>query len=309
MNTYLRTPKPDNATVGRTGPQSVGRVFSILESLAGARSGATLTELALKARAPKTSLVGLLAGLAAEGCVERDGDGRYRLGPRFLSLAMQAVSGRDTIELARPFLAGLVEATARWAFEFSSAPSAIMRLMELGIPPYLINATVLGVLAPDADLAIYLDRIESANPIRYAVTIGERRELHCTAIGKMLLAHFDDDHLARYFKAAPPKRFTASTVTSRAGLLAEISAIRRDGIARTSDERVIGASGIAAPVYGPDGSLVAALLIAGPSERMRTNARRNEAVLLRAAAECTALHGGRPPATREPKEKSGRTRK
>lgn len=283
MNTYLRTPKPDNATVGRTGPQSVGRVFSILESLAGARSGATLTELALKARAPKTSLVGLLAGLAAEGCVERDGDGRYRLGPRFLSLAMQAVSGRDTIELARPFLAGLVEATGETA--------------------------VLGVLAPDADLAIYLDRIESANPIRYAVTIGERRELHCTAIGKMLLAHFDDDHLARYFKAAPPKRFTASTVTSRAGLLAEISAIRRDGIARTSDERVIGASGIAAPVYGPDGSLVAALLIAGPSERMRTNARRNEAVLLRAAAECTALHGGRPPATREPKEKSGRTRK
>ena len=283
MNTYLRTPKPDNATVGRTGPQSVGRVFSILESLAGARSGATLTELALKARAPKTSLVGLLAGLAAEGCVERDGDGRYRLGPRFLSLAMQAVSGRDTIELARPFLAGLVEATGETA--------------------------VLGVLAPDADLAIYLDHIESANPIRYAVTIGERRELHCTAIGKMLLAHFDDDHLARYFKAAPPKRFTASTVTSRAGLLAEISAIRRDGIARTSDERVIGASGIAAPVYGPDGSLVAALLIAGPSERMRTNARRNEAVLLRAAAECTALHGGRPPATREPKEKSGRTRK
>ena len=283
MNTDLRTPGSDNAAAGRAGPQSVGRVFSILESLAGARSGATLTELALKARAPKTSLVGLLAGLAAEGCVERDGDGRYRLGPRFLSLAMQAVSGRDTIELARPFLAGLVEATGETA--------------------------VLGVLAPDADLAIYLDRIESANPIRYAVTIGERRELHCTAIGKMLLAHFDDDHLARYFKAAPPKRFTASTVTSRVGLLSEIAAIRRDGIARTSDERVIGASGIAAPVFAADGSLVAALLIAGPSERMRANARRNEAVLLRAAAECTALHGGRPPETIKSEEKSGRARK
>lgn len=266
MNTYLRTNRSERPTTGRAGPQSVGRVFSILESLASARSGATLTELALKAGAPKTSLVGLLAGLAAEGCVERDNDGRYLLGPRFLSLAMQAVSGRDTIELARPFLAGLVEATGETA--------------------------VLGVLAPDADLAIYLDRVESANPIRYAVTIGERRELHCTAIGKMLLAHFDDDHLARYFTAAPLKRFTSSTVTSRNGLLAEIAAIRRDGIARTSDERVIGASGLAAPILAADGSLVAALLIAGPSERMRANVRRNEAVLRRAAAECTALHGG-----------------
>lgn len=283
MNTYLRTPGSDNAPGGRAGPQSVGRVFSILESLAGARSGATLTELALKARAPKTSLVGLLAGLAAEGCVERDGDGRYRLGPRFLSLAMQAVSGRDTIELARPFLAGLVEATGETA--------------------------VLGVLAPDADLAIYLDRIESANPIRYAVTIGERRELHCTAIGKMLLAHFDDDHLARYFKAAAPKRFTSSTITSRAGLIPEIAAIRRDGIARTSDERVIGASGIAAPIYGADASLVAALLIAGPSDRMRANARHNEAVVRRAAAECTAAHGGRRPDFDQAEKEPGRTRK
>ena len=76
---------------------------------------------------------------------------------------MRARIGRELAALARPILVGLVEATGETA--------------------------VLGALAPDADLAIYLDKVESANSIRYAVTVGER-ELYCTAMGKALLAHF-----------------------------------------------------------------------------------------------------------------------
>jgi len=71
--------------------------------------------------------------------------------------------------------------------------------------------------------------------------------------------------------------------------------IRREGIARTSDERVTGASGLAVPVYGSGGNVVAALLIAGPSARMRANAKSNERSLRWAAAECTRLSGGVPP--------------
>ena len=72
----------------RGGPQSVGRILAILESLTTARGGATLSELAVNTGAPKTSLVGLLAGLTAEGCLRREATGRYVLGPRFLSLAL-----------------------------------------------------------------------------------------------------------------------------------------------------------------------------------------------------------------------------
>ncbi len=56
----------------RNGPQSVGRVVLILEALSGVRDGATLSELAAEVGAPKTSLVGLLAGLTAERYLERD---------------------------------------------------------------------------------------------------------------------------------------------------------------------------------------------------------------------------------------------
>jgi len=244
----------------------VGRIFGILESVASERAGATLSELARVTASPKTSLVGLLAGLTAEGCLVRDGSGRYALGPRFQALATQAMAGREFVMLARPVLRSLVEATGETA--------------------------VIGALAPDAELAVYLDKVESSNPIRYAVTVGERRELYCTAMGKALLAHFEPARLRRYLKATPRQRWTATTITSAADLAAEMARIRREGVARTNGERVGGASGLAAPIFGGDGAVVAALLIAGPSERMRANLRRNEQLLRGAAAECSRLAGG-----------------
>ena len=238
----------------------------MLEALANAENGATLSDLALDTGAPKTSLVGLLAGLTAEGCLARDATGRYFLGPRFLSLAMRAIAGRELIVLARPILADLVAATGETA--------------------------VLGALAPDADLAIYLDKVESSNPIRYAVTVGERRELYGTALGKVLLAHFDPARLRHYLKSTQRRKFTETTITAGAKLEADLSAIRVNGIARTNDERIPGASGVAAPIFASDGTVAAVALIAGPSERMRANAETNERAVRQAAAECTRATGG-----------------
>ena len=237
--------------------------------MAGARAGGTLSELARLTGSPKTSLVGLLAGMVAEGCLTRDDAGRYTLGPRVHALALRAMAGRELVSLARPVLARLVEATGETA--------------------------VIGALAPDTDLAVYLDKVESSNPIRYAVTVGERRELYCTAMGKALLAHFEPARLKRYLREIPRERFTANTVTGVAELTAEMERIRRDGLARTNGERVVGANGVAAPVFGEDGKVVAAILIAGPPERMRANARHNERCVREAAAECTRLAGGVPP--------------
>lgn len=265
----MRTPNPEPKrwSVGRrAGPQSVGRIFAILDSIAGRRAGATLSELAAIAGAPKTSLVGLLAGLTAEGCLVRDGAGRYSLGPRTHALAMQAMAGRELVIFVRPVLLGLVEAAGETA--------------------------VIGALAPDADLAVYLDKVESSNPIRYAVTVGERRDLYCTAMGKALLAHFEPARLTKYLKSTAREKYTTTTMTSTSELLTEMARIRREGIARTNGERVRGASGLAVPIFGSDGTVVAALLIAGPSERMRANAKRNERLLKNAAAECTRLAGG-----------------
>ena len=273
----MRTPKPPpiaavaaRTPARRAGPQSVGRIFTILDSIAGDAAGATLSDLARITGSPKTSLVGLLAGLCAEGCLLRDGAGRYALGPRIHALAMRAMAGRELAALVRPVLAALVEATGETA--------------------------VLGALAPDADLAIYLDRVESSNSIRYAVTVGERRDLYCTAMGKVLLAYFDGARLKQYLKATARTRYTPTTIINGTELLAELAHIRRDGIARSNGERVSAAAALAAPIFAAGGKVAAALLIAGPIERMRANRANNERLLLTAADECTRLAGGIRPA-------------
>ncbi len=81
-------------------------------------------------------------------------------------------------------------------------------------------------------------------------------------MGKALLAYFEPARLKRYLREVTRERFTPSTVTGAAELTAELERIRGDGLARTLGERVAGANGLAAPVFGEDGKVVAAVLIA-----------------------------------------------
>lgn len=257
----------ENTTSGaRGGPQSVGRIFSILDSLADVQQGATLSELAASTGAPKTSLVGLLSGLLEEGCLIRDASSRYFLGPRFISLAMRASAGRDFIRIVRPVLEKLAEDAGETA--------------------------VIGSLVPDEDLGTYLDTADSSNPIRFAVKIGERRELFCTAMGKMLLAYFEPERLKRYLKSVSRTKFTDTTITGMKDLQAELVKTREEGISRTKDERIVGASGLASPIFSPNGEVNHVILIAGPSDRVKINTSRIEPLVKAAAAECTRLTGG-----------------
>jgi len=212
---------------------------------------------------PKSSLLGLLQGLREEGCVVREADGAYALGHRFLRLATSAVFGEQLVGLLRPILTELVAATGETA--------------------------VLGVLSTDQRMITYLDRVESPNPIRYAVETGVQRELHCTAGGKLLLAFMAPPRLDTVLDTIALQEFTPTTITDRDRLKTELARIRADRISRTSDERISGASGLAVPVFGPDGAVTATILIAGPSDRMQRAAARNEAAMHRAAARCQSF--------------------
>jgi DNA-binding IclR family transcriptional regulator len=244
----------------------------VLDALAVAPTGATLSELAARLQAPKTSLVGLLSGMLAEGSIGRDGARRYTLGPRMRAFAVQVLAGRELVVLVRPILADLAKRSGETA--------------------------LLGALAPEAALAVYLDKVESANPIRYAVSVGERRELYCTAIGKVLLASWAPARLERYLKSTARTHWTPATLVGAAELKRALARVGIDGIARTFDERFAGASGIAAPVRGPKGEVVAAIAVVGPTARMRANAKANEALLRRAATEASRLAGGADAGTR-----------
>lgn len=232
------------------GPQSVGRVLSILEHVASRQDGATLTELATHAQAPKTSLAGLIKGLVEEGALWRETSGRYVCGERLYALAAQVSPGRDLAKLVRPSLIRLMQATG--------------------------ETVVLGVPADDDDVVVYIDKVETDSPVRYTVNVGERREMYCTSMGKALLAHAPAAQVKRVLSPRHLKRFTARTIISPEALRKALAAIREEGIARTQGERIEGADGLAAPLFGPNRQAIAAILIAGPSSRMAAHKTRIE---------------------------------
>ena len=248
------------------GPQSVGRVFLILEYLIANHDGATLSELATFTGAPKTSLVGLLEGMVFEGCIWRDASLRYFTGSRIYKLANRIIVSHQLAEVARPFLIELSGNTGETA--------------------------VLGIVASDAEVVIYVDKVDSSSPIRYAVEVGIRRELYCTALGKVLLSGLKPERLEEYLTKTNLEKFTSNTITSKQQLKAELNRIRKIGIAHSYGERVEDSNGMATPIFSSQGELVAGLLIAGPSHRMKKNQKSNEKHLRNASTGVSDLLRG-----------------
>lgn len=236
-----------------TAPQSVGRIFAVLELLgaqaaqAAPDSRVTLSALARECDAPKASLLALLNGMLEEKYLVHDEVRGYRPGPRLHALAVRLVAGFDFLEVARPAMAALVEATG--------------------------ETVLLGVATTAGDRATYIAKVESANPVRYTVPLGEQRELYCSASGKLLLAWRDGKEIDRYLASHRLKAFTPRTITDRSALMAELRKIRAEGLAETREERIAGASALAVPVLRPLGELAAALTLAGPADRIRAHRR------------------------------------
>lgn len=250
-------------------PQSVDRILTILDLLASSESGEKLADLARVLGAPKTSLVGLLAGMINSGYLVRNPDGLYRLGPRMYSLSMRVVGSLNLAVLARPVLEWLEEKTE--------------------------ETCLLGALAPDGNTAMYIDKVESRSALRYTVSLGEHRELYCTAIGKLLLAYMPEAQQRRYLQRTRLQAHTPDTIVSSARLLEDLAEIRSTGLSRTRGERVLCASAISAPVFGFQGELLVGIVIAGPSERIRANEPLQIRLLREAAARLTETLAGKPP--------------
>jgi DNA-binding IclR family transcriptional regulator len=217
--------------------QSIERAFVVLGTLADGPIG--VTEVAERARLPKSTAARMLASLAREGAVEQvPGDSRYRLGGRLTTLAAGVLPTRSLARLARPSLAELSAAVGEAA----------------------------GLSVPEGDLVHYVEQVDSPNPVSVRDWTGSRLPMHAVSSGQVLLAFRQPAALERYL-AGTRERFTDRTLVDAAALRARLAEVRRDGFAWTREEFDLGISSIAAPIAGAAGEVVAAAHIHGPSYR------------------------------------------
>lgn len=249
--------------------RSVLRVLDLLEMLAVVPDSFGVSEIARRLGIPKSSTHMLLTTLETRGYVVGDEARRFRLNPAFVRSRGSWIGGARAalLHAAGPVMQRLARVTGESSF------LAVLR---------------------DSRTLEYVEKVVSSHEVRCDAELGEPRSLHSTSMGLVILAFQPGALTDAYIAEATLARITDATITDRARLRRELSAIRKRGCAVTRDTNAVGASGVAAPVFMLDGS-VAALNISAPSSRFDDALDLATTELVRAAAELSRdLRGGAP---------------
>jgi DNA-binding IclR family transcriptional regulator len=220
--------------------QSVQRAAAILRSFTEAEPELRVTELSQRLGLHKSTVSRILSTLQHEGFVSQNPEsGRYRLGVGLVSLAGVALGRLNVRGVSQPHLNALVELSEE-----------------------TVNVTIL-----DGSESVIVLRAASPKPIQYLGWIGRRTPLHCTASGKVLLAHMTPQK-RDLILAAPLPRFTDKTITVRGPLLSSLANVCDQGYSIVHEEFEEGFSAIAAPIFNHLSEEVATVSISGPTFRI-----------------------------------------
>jgi len=217
------------------------RAFAVLETVASAERPVSMTDVVAAVGLPKPTVYRLLTLLADAMLVLREPSSkRYSIGPRAARFALDALTNSATRGARHAILQSLVD--------------------EIG---ETCNFTIL-----DGAEVVYLDRVETAWPLRMNLQTGSRVPLHCSASGKLLLAHLPRAARARLLERLPLERFADSTITVRATLERELEGIRAAGRATDNEEYIAGLVCVAVPVRIARGRVAAAVAVHAPTSRL-----------------------------------------
>ena len=218
----------------------VTKVLRILEMLHDSPAGLQLKDVAEKTAINKSTAYRFLTHLHHEGYLFRDTAGAYAIGVRLARLGLGQSYHTTVRRISRPVLEELARVTE--------------------------ETVSLALL--DGREVLYLDVIESAHTFRQVYRIGMRYPLHCTALGKAMLAYYPDREREYLISGINFKRFTPHTITRAATLRRELALTRRRGYSLDDEEVYLGSRCIAAPILDSSDRAVAALSVSGPTTRV-----------------------------------------
>ncbi|BCP11928.1 IclR family transcriptional regulator [Mycobacterium frederiksbergense] len=218
------------------GTTVTSRLLNILGAFDEGHNNLTLSELARRAGLPIATTHRLAAELVAGSALQRRADGQYVVGRLIWNAGLLAPVEGQLRQVAEPFLHDVYAATL---------------------------ATV-HLAVRDGDEVLYLERMMGRTSVPIVSAVGSRLPMHCTGVGKVLLAHAPEDVKDRVF--ATLTRITPYTIVSPTVLSSQMQRIHREGVATTSEEMSLGACSLAVPVIRQtDDAVVAAIAVVVPT--------------------------------------------
>lgn len=214
--------------------------LAVLEALVAPQGRPrTIDELSREVNLTRSNVHRTLQTLAYAGYVRKDETaGRYHPTMKLLELGARQLASLDVRSIALPFMRTLAQ---------QSGETVHLSILE--------GITV-----------VYIDKIDSLQPVRSYTEIGGRAPAYAVATGKALLAHQPEGYIERY--AGQLQRHTPATIASVAELKAELERVRRLGYALNRGEWRATVGGLAVGVFDGLDRVVAALGISGPLERL-----------------------------------------
>lgn len=243
---------------------SVAAALQVLQAFSAEEPEIGITVLAHRMGLAKSTVHRLVTTLVSEGFLEQNPhDGRYRLGLSLFALGTLVRRRMDVSHQSRPHLDFLRDQS---------------------------NETVHLAVLDQSDI-IYLYNLESRQAIRMQSYLGVRKPAFCTSEGRAILAFSAPEVLSRVLRQGLQAR-TPKTKSDSVSLLKELQQIRQKGYAVDDEESEEGMRGIAAPIHDASGTVVAAVGLAGPVQRLSKKALRSVIPLVLATAQGISLRLG-----------------
>jgi len=240
---------------------AVDRALSILEILAQSGTGLTLPELVDQSNLPRSSVHYLLVTLERRGYLERNHrTGRYLFSTKLLDLARGAVEGLSIGDQATPHLWRLSQATGLSA--------------------------LIGILQDDE--VVLVAKVDPPRASFRSTWLGKRMAMHCTALGKVLMANLPEVHVASIVRDRGLPRHNENTISSQRALKLELDRVRLLGYAVDSEEDELGFACLGVPIVNGEGETVAALSLGGTTLELSPERFQRLLPLLADAAACIA---------------------
>ena len=231
-----------NSTKG-TSLQTLNRALELLNLLAQSPSSMSVIDLSNQLGTNRTTLYAMLNSLLEAGYVHKDSTtGKY-------------VIGHKSFELGQMYL-------KRFLFLPAAQTSAFSLSEKWNLSVYI------SIYIEGGNILVISDTHPASTRILHE---GFKGPAHATAMGKVLLAGFDDSELEHELDKFDLHAFTPNTVVQRDALVAELQKIRQQGYSQDNEEYLIGLSCIAAPIKDVSGKTIAAISISGETGRVIEN--------------------------------------
>lgn len=213
--------------------------MSLLELLASSGGGLTLSELSRKLNMPKSTTHYLINTLETRGYLQRTSNGRHSLGLRFADVANASGAEQRIAALAMPYLRRIASS---------------------------LNLTAI-VAALRCSEGFILGSATAADDSGGGAWAGHHIDLHCTALGKALIAS-DEPDLNQLFGGRALARFTPKTLVCFSALKTHLCEVRANGFSVNDEEHVYGIRAVGAPVVDSQGLVIAALSARGSTDQI-----------------------------------------